>query len=130
MTLHALIISATTTTASKAPSGSDGAVDTTTTINAVGTLQAAFWGLVVLSVVLYAVPRYFGGKWDRFDWVRVLIAPLAFVGWTMIQRTTAFDAAFPGVSDAPRTVIALFLGAILGGVTAALAAKADSKKTP
>ena len=70
-----------------------------------------------------------GGKWDAYDWLRVLIAPLAFVGWTMQQHTTAFDAVFPSMQQAPRTVVAVFQGAILGAVTAGLALKAD-KKTP
>jgi uncharacterized membrane protein YidH (DUF202 family) len=91
------------------------------------TVTFAFWGMVVLSIVLFAVPRYFGGTWDKFDWIRVSIAPLAFIGWTMLQPMTAFDAAFEKMPAVPRGVGALFLGAILGGVTAALALKADKK---
>jgi hypothetical protein len=142
LTLHAFIISATTQTCSLATAGTkavansacaavagNAASGTTTTVlpQAIGTLSASFWGLVVLSVALYAVPRYLGGKWDNFDWIRALIAPLAFVGWTMLQRATAFDAAFPEVDPVGRTVAALFLGAVLGGVTAAQASKADAK---
>lgn len=129
LTLHALVISVTTETKQQSSAAAAGKTETITTIlpTAVTTLQIAFWGLVVLSVVLYVAPRYFGGKWDKFDWVRVAIAPLAFFGWTMLQRTTAFDAAFPGLESIPRTVIALFLGAILGAITAGLAMKADAK---
>ena len=154
LTLHALIVAATTKTATAAAAatatataapaaggvptlGASGAQATTTT-QSLGTtttilpdgvqpLTTAFWLLIVLSIVLYAVPRYFGGKWDKFDFIRASIAPLAFVGWTMLQRATAFDAAFPSVSSVERTVYALILGAVLGGVTAALAAKADDK---
>jgi hypothetical protein len=118
LTLHALIISATTQL-------KDGA--STILPDAKLTLQVSFWGLVAMSAALYAVPRYTGGKWDKFDWIRVSIAPLAFVGWTMIQRTTAFDAV-SGLGQPPRTVIALFLGAVLGAIAAALALKADKKK--
>lgn len=129
LTLHALIIAQTTQT--KAQPGASGSkvLETATTIppDSVTTLQFAFWGLVVLSIVLYIAPRYFGGKWDRFDWIRVAIAPLAFFGWTMLQRATAFDAAFSQVQPIPRTVAALFLGAILGAITAGLAMKADAK---
>jgi hypothetical protein len=126
LTLHALIISAATKTD---PATAAGAVGTTTTIlpGAVHALTATFWILIALSVILFVVPRYFGGKWDKFDYVRASIAPLAFVGWTMLQRATAFDAVFPNVSQIDRTVYALILGAVLGGVTAALAAKADAK---
>ena len=149
LTLHALIVAATTNTATTvagsaatpvAAAAAPGAsavqsaaaaqsLGTTTTIlpDGVQPLTNAFWILLLLSVVLYVIPRHFGGKWDRFDFIRALIAPLAFVGWTMLQRATAFDAAFPGVSSTERTVYALILGAVLGGVTAALAAKADEK---
>lgn len=137
LTLHALIVAATTNTATTVagsaatPVAAAGvqSLGTTTTIlpDGVQPLTNAFWILLLLSVVLYVVPRHFGGKWDRFDFIRALIAPLAFVGWTMLQRATAFDAAFPGVSSTERTVYALILGAVLGGVTAALAAKADEK---
>ena len=146
LTLHALIVAATTKTATAAAAPAAGVVPTlgasgaqaTATTQSLGTtttilpdgvqpLTTAFWLLIVLSVVLYAVPRYFGGKWDKFDFIRASIAPLAFVGWTMLQRATAFDAAFPSVSSVERTVYALILGAVLGGVTAALAAKADDK---
>ena len=128
LTLHALIISVTTETAKKAAAAGAGQVETVTTIlqKATGTLEIAFWVLVVLSILLYAAPRYFGGKWDNFDWIRVAIAPLAFFGWTMLQRTTAFDAAFPNVESIPRTVSALILGAVLGAVAAGLAMKADA----
>lgn len=151
LTLHALIVAATTKTATSvaastatpiAGATTPGAsaiqsaaatqsLGTTTTIlpDGVQPLTTSFWVLLLLSLVLYVVPRYFGGKWDRFDFIRALIAPLAFVGWTMLQRATAFDAAFPGVSSVERTVYALILGAVLGGVTAALAAKADDKPT-
>ena len=138
LTLHALIIATTTQTIRAASTaGAESAVTatskasagTTTTIlpDAVPALIVSFWVLLLLSVVLFVVPRYFGGKWDKFDWVRASIAPLAFVGWTMLQRATAFDAVFPNVGQVNRTVFALILGAVLGGVTAALASRADAK---
>lgn len=131
LTLHALVISVTTETTQKASTTSGERLETVTTIlpKAAETLEVAFWVLVVMAAALYVAPRYFGGKWDKFDWVRVAIAPLAFIGWTMLQRTTAFDAAFPDVESIPRTVSALFLGAVLGAVTAGLAMKADAKPT-
>jgi hypothetical protein len=132
LTLHALVISVTTETAQKAVSTGSEKMETVTTIlpSAKGTLEVAFWVLVLLSIALYVAPRYLGGKWDKFDWIRVAIAPLAFLGWTMLQRATAFDAAFSEVSSIPRTVFALFLGAVLGAVTAGLAMKADVKQPP
>jgi hypothetical protein len=114
LTLHAIILSVTTKV--------DNA---TTTITDAVTLQWAFAGLIVISIVLYVVPRF--RKWDKFDYLRASIPPLAFVGWTMLQRSTAFDAVAPSLKDAPRTVLGLFLGVVLGLVAAALANKADQK---
>lgn len=124
LTLHAVIISF-LTKSQQTPPGA-GAV-TLIPPDAMETLKVTFWGLVVLSMCLFAVPRYLGGKWDKYDFVRLLIVPFAFAGWTALQRTTAFDAAFPQIHDIPRTVGALFLGAILGAVTAWLALVADKK---
>ncbi len=152
LTLHALIVAASTTTttaasmkathataaASASIPASSAAVSVSSTSSPTGSvttilpgaesaLQTSFWILLALSLVLYVIPRYYGGKWDRYDLVRALIAPLAFVGWTMLQRATAFDAAFPAFGSIDRTVYALILGAVLGAVTAGLAAKADAK---
>lgn len=114
LTLHAIILSVTTTKADKA-----------TLISDAITLQWAFAGLIVTSIVLYVAPRF--RKWDKLDYLRAAIPPLAFVGWTMLQRSTAFDAVAPSFKDAPRTVIGLFLGVVLGLAAAALATKADQK---
>jgi len=121
--LHALVISATTAIA---PDG------TTSTITAVAVLKWAFFGFIALSVILYVVPRAFGGKrWDPWDYVRAAIPPLAFVGWTMLQRTTAFDAAFPTLlSESARTVIALFLAALLVFTATALSYQVDRTAPP
>ncbi len=116
LTLHGLILPVTTKT-----------VNATTEITQPGTLSWAFFGLLLLGVVLYAAPRLVAGKWDRLDYLRTAIPPLAFVGWAMLQRATAFDAVFPNLAEAPRTVGALFLGVVLGLVAAALAYKADQK---
>ncbi len=116
LTLHGLVLSVTTTVKDK-----------TTTISDSVTLGWAFAGLLVLSMTLYAAPRVMDKKWDKLDFIRVCIPPLALLGWTMLQRSTAFDAVFPSFQDAPRTVSALFLGVVLGLIAAALANKADQK---
>ena len=116
LALHGLILPATTKT-----------TDGTTVITEPRTLFWAFVGLIVLSVALYVGYRLLARKWDKLDWVRMFIPPFAFIAWTMLQRATAFDAVLPGLADATRTVVALFLSAILGIVAAALAYKADQK---
>ncbi len=99
-----------------------------TTITEPETLRWAFAGLLLFSIALYVVPRLLAKNWERFDLARMVIPPLAFVGWTMLQRTTAFDAAFPKMNDAERTVGALFLAVILGAAASALAYQADQKR--
>lgn len=116
LALHAVIVSATTET-----------VDGVTEITSRPTLYWAFFGLLVLSIGLYVGYRLMAKKWDKLDLARMFIPPLAFVGWTMLQRATAFDAVFPDMADAPRTVVALFLAVILGVLAAALAYKAEQK---
>jgi hypothetical protein len=117
LTLHAVILSVTTKT--------DSAI---TQIIAPGTLFWAFFGLIALSILLYVISRLRAGKLDRLDFMRAAIPPLAFVGWTMLQRATAFDAVCASLAEAPRTVIALFLGVLLGLAAANLAYKADQKQ--
>jgi len=117
LTLHAVILSVTTRTANGV-----------TQITQQGTLAWAFYGLLAISMVLYAVPRITSAKWDKLDCIRIFIPPLAFIGWAMLQRATAFDAVFPNLSEAARTVSAVFLGVILGLVAATLAYKADQKE--
>ena len=117
LTLHGAILSVTTKTE-----------NATTQITAPGTLIWAFYGLIALSIVLYVIPRWKTGKLDKLDWLRAAIPPLAFVGWTMLQRATAFDAVCGSLAEAPRTVVALFLGVLLGILAASLAYKADQKQ--
>lgn len=129
LSLHALMLSVTTQVKGNQ-----------TTITEPDTLSWALLGLLVLSIGLYAVPRIVNGKWDRWDWLRLAIPPLALVGWTMLQRSTAFDAAVQvlkqdhvltnDVSDATRTVIALFLAVVLGAAATLLAYQADQKQPP
>ncbi len=120
LTIHAAVLSLTTTIQPAA----DGS--TTTLISDPGTLSAAFVGLIVMSMLLYAVTR--GRQWDRLDLVRILIPPAAFLGWTMAQRATAFDAIAPHITASQRGVAALFLAVILGVGATALAYRADKKE--
>lgn len=121
LALHGLVLSVTTATTER-----DGLPEVT--ITEPGTLRLAFVGLIVLSVALYLVPRF--KTREKLDAGRALIPPIAFVAWTMLQRATAFDAVWPTLGNAPRTVFALFAAAILGLVAARLAKQADGSPPP
>lgn len=86
----------------------------------VSVLRWSFYGLVVLSVVLYVLPRLIGRRWSRFDWVRVAIGPLAFVAWTMLQPFSALDALQLQITPLGRTVAALFMAVVLAGIANAM----------
>ncbi|MBS1598394.1 MAG: hypothetical protein JST75_09210 [Bacteroidetes bacterium] len=116
LTLHALIISFTTNTE-----------NATTKITSIAVLQWSFYALAALSMILYVTSRLQNGKWDRLDYVRMLIPPLSFVGWTMIQKATAFDALKVDISESSRTVISLFTGVLLGVLASSLSFRADQK---
>lgn len=118
--LHAAVLSLTTTTMQN-PNG-----EAVTTITDPVTLKWAFGVLLLFSVGLYFIGHQ-RQRWDRLDILRAAIPPLAFIGWTMAQKATAFDAFFPNWSQTPRDVAVLLLAAALGTVTALLATQADQK---
>ena len=117
LTAHAILVAVTTETTGA----------TTQIVDAV-TLGRSFYGLILMALVLYVGARVKAGNWDSLDYFRAAIPPLAFVGWTMLQRATAFDAVCPNMRDAPRTAVAIFLGIGLGIATTFLAGKADQKQ--
>ncbi len=110
LVLHSAIISVTTKT-----------VEGTVSITDKSTLRWSFFGLIVIATVIYVSTKKLTKTWDALDRYRMLIPPASFVGWTMLQKATAFDAVFPSFGDARRTVISLFLAVILGIIATALA---------
>jgi hypothetical protein len=66
--LHAFIVSLTTTT----KTSSEG--DNITTIVEPTTLQWSFWGLIVLTVLLFVFAER--KKWGDWDWLRMLLPPI------------------------------------------------------
>lgn len=116
LALHGAVLAVTTKTAAGVIS-----------IDAPTTLFWTFFGALALSWILYVVSRLLLGKWDQWDYLRMLFPPLAFVAWTMLQKATAFDAVCPSLGNAPRTAIAVFAAVGLGAASAALAYKADQK---
>lgn len=101
-----------------------------TTITNVLAMQSTFWTLVALSILLYLVPHFLSrsGNLEREDYIRMLLPPLAFTAWTMLQRATAFDAIAPMLNPAVRTLIALVLAALVGLVASILANQANKQQ--
>ncbi len=124
LALHAVILSFTTKTTTV-----DGKAVIEITDSS--TLAWSFWGLVLLCVGLFIVPRLTvskqepGGQINKLDWLRAVIPAAALVVWTMLQKATAFDALNAGLSDGGRTVIALFGAVVLGALARILAKQAD-----
>jgi len=115
LAVHAVILTFTTS------ASEDG--ETTTTITEPGTLEWVFWVLLGASAVLYVMglqhlPRGYG-------WLRLLIPPAAFLGWTMLQNPSVFDAIDSSLGQADRTAIALIGALLLGPIAAMLGGKAD-----
>jgi hypothetical protein len=124
LTAHAAILTFTTDTVPATDPSRPGSV---ITITEPATLVGVFWALIAVSMALYVAGRLMASTWDRWDWLRVLIPPLAFIGWTMLQKATAFDAVAPGFSQAGRSATAIIGAIVLGLLAAALAYKADQK---
>jgi hypothetical protein len=87
-----------------------------------GVLRFSFWALIVAIVAYYAIIK--ASNWDGWDYVRMLIPAVAFVGWTMLQKNSAFDAEFT-IKDALRIVVPAIVGFLLAGAARSLAYKAD-----
>lgn len=107
----------------------DDAGESVTTITEPGTLKLIFVLSIVFSIGLYLVGlrrRLKGAPMKRGDGLRMLIPPLAFVAWTMLQKSTAFDAVAPDMDDPLRFTIAVFGAVALGVLAAGMSFKADS----
>ena len=117
LTVHAVVLSFTTV------SQKNQAGYVVTMITEPATLKWVFVALLLLSIGLYVLGHR--THWDRLDFVRMLIPPLAFVGWTMLQKATAFDAIGLNLGDASRSAIAVIGAIVLGGVAGLLAYRAD-----
>ena len=85
LTAHAAILTFTTDTVTEQSM-------TVVKITHPETLVLVFYALMGMSIILYVVGRLMSATWDKWDWLRMLIPSLAFVGWTMLQKATAFDA--------------------------------------
>ena len=137
LAIHALVIAAVTTTS---PGGQ-------TQITEPATLRLAFWLLIGLCVALFVLGRrpgptpavvrqQSGGtvsplqRWEWQDLIRLLIPPAAFVGWTMLEPTSAWNVIAPRMAGGMRILIPMVGAVLLAAITKALAAHADSKPSP
>jgi hypothetical protein len=116
LALHAFIISIGTKTTGAGE-------DAVTTFTHASGVSAAFWAMLLLCIAFY----FAGSKsFVKDDLIRMVIPPLAFVGWTMIQPNTAFDALGLKLDDDfARPAIAVFLIVALGILSGLMAKAAD-----
>lgn len=133
LAIHAIVLSIAATSNSQ---GQTHITDATTA-------RWAFWMLLALSAVLFVLGR--GGaptgsqdaggaaaqpRWEWQDLIRGLIPPSAFVGWTMLEPASTWNAVAPHVSAGMRVLIATVGAAALAAVTKALTTHADKKAPP
>jgi hypothetical protein len=123
---QAVILSFTTTTA---PPSSSATKSVTQTTLSTGPLKVAFFGLIVVSIVLYGVgfrPNKSNVRWFAAG----VIPPVAFVAWTMIQPVSAFTAVAPNMDPALGSVIAILVALVLPVIAGALAVKLNNSNPP
>lgn len=99
-----------------------------TTITNVHALTISFYSLIGITIVLYLGARKVSNKGlEPLDFVRALIPGAAFVLWTMLQKSTAFDAVSPDTNSSSRAIYAVLLALVVGAVASALGIAADKK---
>lgn len=121
LAVHALVLGLATTTTERA--GSE-----VTTITDSDTLVWTFIALCVSSSLVYVFGHF--KNFDRWDVIRMLIPPAAFAAWTMLLKSSAWDAVAPNMSTAARTAAGAIAALLLGSLAAALASPADQKPPP
>lgn len=119
LVIHALVVQEATETTRVA----DRAVTTITDPTA---MQWMFYAGIGMSMFLYVTGRLLTtrsrsrSRWQWLDCLRVLIPPAAFVLWTILLKSTAFDAIAPAsLTEAQRILIGLVGAVILGGIASA-----------
>jgi hypothetical protein len=134
LALHALAVGLWADTeevaAPATPPGANPQTHVVTTVTNESALQGAFWVLIGLAVFIFIGGKVSTGTLRPLDGLRVFIPPLAFVGWTMLQQGTAFDAVFHHVDDGVRTWAAAVGVAVLGYLAKWLGDKATQSSPP
>ncbi|MEM6784308.1 MAG: hypothetical protein AAF624_11315 [Bacteroidota bacterium] len=104
------------------PDVPDIAGESTIVISNPGALTFAFVFLLFASVFLYVIGQIQTKDWDnRWDYARMLIPPLAFFGWCLLEPVTAFDAVGGSLPEAWRKVLGLSIAVTLSGLATLLA---------
>jgi hypothetical protein len=101
---------------------------TVTRITYPGQMEIVYVGMLVLAVALYVVGSKRLRSWE--DALRAVIPALAFIAWTMIQPSTAFDAFPFDLTSFARIMIGVFLAILLTGLTNWMAGRADDRPPP
>jgi hypothetical protein len=109
-----------------------------TTITDPNTLKVVFWFSIAASVALYLVAHRSRAKSEETkndeievgalelgNILRALIPAGAYVGWTMLQQSTAFDAIAPSMSEPLRLTLAVFGALGLAALAKVLSDRAD-----
>jgi hypothetical protein len=118
-----------TTTTTKASESHEA----TTVITNPDALRFGFWALIGLSAIAYLAGRVSSKQKLRLlDVAGVLIAPAAYIAWSLLQSPSAFDATFTSVTPVTREVAGFVLTGLLVVLAPAFGytvAKADPKST-
>lgn len=120
LAVHAFLIQQVSTTSK------DAAGHPVFTIANPGNARLLFWILVVLSSAIYLGAHV--KTFQRWDLVRMLIPPAAFLLWSALQNGTAFDAV-ASWSQFTRYLVGVIGVIVLGYAAKVLAYKAD-EQTP
>lgn len=92
-----------------------------------GMVEALFWAMVLLAAGFFVVPRLVGGRFDKWDPLRALIAPAAFVGWSALQPVSLFYQTFAVTDRAVTTAFVLIAAVGLSALAGYLARLARAK---
>jgi hypothetical protein len=88
-----------------------------------GEMRVVYVAMMILAAGIYLLGVKNVRRWDT--WVRAAIPIAAFVIWTMIQPSTAFDAFPFGLTAFARTMLAVFGAIVLAAIVNLLATRAD-----
>ena len=122
ITLHAVVLSLTTTT--NKTTGEVSITDPTT-------LKNSLFVFIVLAAALFVIghlktsdtPAF---KWDSWDWLRIVLPPLAFLAWAGL---TGVSALTPWILNWSKAWVALSAG-VIGIVVLALATATAEEPPP